>query len=518
MIYLGTIYGIVNILTFFVYGLDKSKAINHKYRIPEKVLILWAFWGPIGGFLGMQFFRHKTKKTKFKVGIPLFLCLHLFVFAFTIPINASEAEGPSPWAVEEFKQAEEKGYITEKLYSNLHDNISREEFIELIVTAFEKMFGELDSITLDENVFEDTENIYVVKAHVLGLISGNNGYFYPDQKITREEMIVIFVRLSDAIELRAEVELLSDSPIKFTFTDKDQISEWADSAMKQAVNNGLVQGVEGNDGGIYLYPQSMSTKEEAILLNLRLFNKFENNKKLKKYIGDFVEATAEEKNEEKNEEVITQKAVKNQEQTSEKIGLITTDVLNFRSSPSLDNDDNKIGKLTFNERVTIKGEEGDWYIVRTQNAVQGYAYKEFVHVLDDKEAAMTKSVSESSSDDAQSIIAYAKQFIGTPYRYGGTSLTKGIDCSSFTQQMYAPYGVSLNRSSRGQYKQGTYINKSDLLPGDLLFYGNSGRVSHVAIYIGNGEAIHATTTSGVRISPAFGWMRRLPFIGAKRVL
>ncbi len=125
---------------------------------------------------------------------------------------------------------------------------------------------------------------------------------------------------------------------------------------------------------------------------------------------------------------------------------------------------------------------------------------------------------QKSDADVDQLIAYAKQFIGTPYRYGGTSLTKGIDCSSYTQQIYAPFGVTLNRSSRDQYLQGDYVDKSALIPGDLLFYGKSGRVSHVAIYIGDGQSIHATTTSGVRVTPAFGWMSRLPFIGAKRVL
>jgi cell wall-associated NlpC family hydrolase/uncharacterized membrane protein YsdA (DUF1294 family) len=513
MEYFVIIYGIINGLTFFIYGIDKVKAINNKYRIPEKVLLIWAFFGPIGGFLGMQLFRHKTKKTKFKVSVPLFLFLHIFIFVFANPVNAVESE-PSAWAIEEFNQAQEKGYITENLYSDFQENITREEFVELIVTAFEKMFGQLDSVSLEENIFEDTDNIYAVKGYVLGLTQGNNGYFYPDQKITREEMIVIFIRLSDAIELRSEVELLSKNPTKFEFTDNKDISDWAQQAMKQAVGNGLVRGTESEDGGIYLNPKSFSTKEQAILLNLRLFKNFENNKKLIEYINDFVEATAEEKVAEES----MKKSIDSKETVSEKIGIITTDVLNFRSSPSLENDDNKIGKLTMNQRVTIKGEEGEWYIVLTQNAVQGYAYKEFVRILNDEEVSMTKSIHENSDADVDQLIAYAKQFIGTPYRYSGTSLTKGLDCSSFTQQIYAPFGVSLNRSSRDQYLQGTYIDKNELLPGDLLFYGSSGRVSHVAIYMGGGQSIHATTTSGVRITPAFGWMSRLPFIGAKRVL
>jgi cell wall-associated NlpC family hydrolase/uncharacterized membrane protein YsdA (DUF1294 family) len=517
MEYFGIIYGIINGLTFFIYGLDKVKAMNNRYRIPEKVLLMWAFFGPIGGFLGMQLFRHKTKKTKFKVTVPLFLFLHIFIFVFANPVNAAESE-PSAWAVEEFNEAQEKGYITENLYDNLQENISREEFIELIVTAFEKMFGQLDSVSLDENTFKDTENIHAVKGYVLGLIQGNNGYFYPDQKITREEMIVIFIRLSDAIELRAEVELLSKSPTKFEFTDNKDISDWAQQAMKRAVSNGLVRGTESEDGGIYLNPKSLSTKEEAILLNLRLFKNFENNKELKAYIDDFVEATEKEKVVEEVVDVSMKKSIESEEPISEKIGSVTTEVLRMRSAPSLDNSDNIIGKLTMNQQVTIKGQEGEWYLVRTQNAIQGYAHQDYIRILSDEEVSMTKSINEAASGDVDQLIAYAKQFVGTPYRYGGTSLSKGIDCSSFTQQIYAPYGVSLNRSSRDQYLQGSYVDKNELLPGDLLFYGQSGRVSHVAIYMGDGQSIHATTTSGVRITPAFGWMSRLPFIGAKRVL
>ncbi len=509
------LYGIINGITFFIYGIDKVKAINNKYRIPEKVLLLWAFLGPIGGLLGMQLFRHKTKKAKFKVAIPLFLCLHLFVFAFAHPVFATESM-PSSWAISEFDEAKEKGYITQNLYDDLHENISREEFIELVVTAFEKMFGTLDSVTEDENVFEDTENLFVIKGYILGLIQGNDGYFYPNQEITREETIVIFVRLSDAIELRAEVEVLSDAPTKFEFTDKEQISDWALVAMNKAISNGLVRGTQSDDGGIYLKPQALSTKEEALLLNLRLFKQFENNKKLVKYINEFVGATALEQ--EAIDKSIKDETTKASNSSSETVGSVTTEVLRMRSSPSLENSDNIIGKLTLNQRITIQGEEGEWYLVRTQNAVQGYAHQDYIRILDEEELNMTKSMEQKSDADVDQLIAYAKQFIGTPYRYGGTSLTKGIDCSSYTQQIYAPFGVTLNRSSRDQYLQGDYVDKSALIPGDLLFYGKSGRVSHVAIYIGDGQSIHATTTSGVRVTPAFGWMSRLPFIGAKRVL
>ncbi len=508
---LSSIYLLINVMTFVIYGIDKIKAMKNRYRISEKRLLIFGFFGPIGGLLGMYVFRHKTRKTKFRMSIPLFLCIHLFVLLFAGSVMAT-SETPSFWAEEEIKEARAKGYITAGLTGDLHEAITREQFIELIVTTFEKMFGELDSVTDNENVFTDTNNLFVVKGYVLGLIQGNDkGLFYPEQEITREEMITIFVRLSDAIELRAEVEVLSNAPNKLIFADKGTISEWALPAMNKGISNGLVRGTEGEDGALYLHPQAISTKEEAILFNLRMFKKFESNQKVEQYINAFVEVNAVEQEE----------RTKSIGANEEKIGRVTTGVLRLRSSASTKNEDNIIGKLTRNQKVTIIGEDGDWYVVRTGGAVQGYAHKDYIQIIDSEDIKEESQTVPSGNGDADALIEYAKKFIGTPYRYGGTSLTKGIDCSSYTQQIFAPYGVSLNRSSRGQFKQGTSVSKSELQPGDLLFYSTSGstsNISHVSIYIGDGQSIHSTTTSGVRITPAFGWMRRVPFVGAKRVL
>lgn len=117
----------------------------------------------------------------------------------------------------------------------------------------------------------------------------------------------------------------------------------------------------------------------------------------------------------------------------------------------------------------------------------------------------------------EKVVAYAKQFIGTPYVTGGNSLTSGVDCSGFTQQVYKNFGVSLQRSSRSQYASNGYaVSKSDLKPGDLVFYGYSN-VSHVAIYVGNSQVIHAPVPGkSVCIAPL--WQRGdAPIIGYKRI-
>lgn len=101
------------------------------------------------------------------------------------------------------------------------------------------------------------------------------------------------------------------------------------------------------------------------------------------------------------------------------------------------------------------------------------------------------------------VVAYAKQFLGNPYVYGGTSLTNGTDCSGFTQGVYAHFGITTGRSSRDQAAKGKEISVSSAQPGDLLFYASGNYINHVAMYIGNGQVIHASTSkTGITISPS----------------
>ena len=109
-----------------------------------------------------------------------------------------------------------------------------------------------------------------------------------------------------------------------------------------------------------------------------------------------------------------------------------------------------------------------------------------------------------SSKRAQ-IANYAVQFIGNPYVWGGTSLTNGADCSGFTMSIMAQFGISLPHSSAAQANCGRSITSSQMRPGDLIFYANSsGTINHVAMYIGNGQIVHASSErTGIKISNAF---------------
>lgn len=113
------------------------------------------------------------------------------------------------------------------------------------------------------------------------------------------------------------------------------------------------------------------------------------------------------------------------------------------------------------------------------------------------------SSTEVASATRNAVVAYAKQFLGNPYVYGGTSLTNGADCSGFTQSVFAHFGINTGRSSRDQAARGKTIPVSEAKPGDLLFYASGDYINHVAMYIGGGQVIHASTpTSGICITPS----------------
>lgn len=116
-------------------------------------------------------------------------------------------------------------------------------------------------------------------------------------------------------------------------------------------------------------------------------------------------------------------------------------------------------------------------------------------------AAAASTVTAPVSGSRAAIVSYALQFVGNPYVAGGTSLTNGADCSGFTYSVFADCGISIPRDSRSQAAGGTPVDLSAIQPGDLLFYSDGGSINHVALYIGNGQVVHASTAkTGIKIS------------------
>ena len=132
---------------------------------------------------------------------------------------------------------------------------------------------------------------------------------------------------------------------------------------------------------------------------------------------------------------------------------------------------------------------------------------------DEEEAAEAEEELEAAieveNDLRSEIVTYALQFVGNRYKYGGTNPNTGVDCSGFTSYvMRHAAEVELPHSSGGQSRMGRQVSSSEMRPGDIICYGSGKRINHVALYIGNGQIVHASTErTGIKVSR---WNYRTP--------
>ena len=157
-----------------------------------------------------------------------------------------------------------------------------------------------------------------------------------------------------------------------------------------------------------------------------------------------------------------------------------------------------------NSSEDVQYDEDGNVVSGSSDGSSDYEYDEYGNVIDtdntvdyNSEASSSDSSSASSSSGSgSSVVSYATQFVGNPYVWGGTSLTSGADCSGFVQSVYANFGVSLPRTSYEQQNAGYEVSYADAQPGDLICYGG-----HVAIYMGNGQIVHASNArDGIKVS------------------
>lgn len=229
-----------------------------------------------------------------------------------------------------------------------------------------------------------------------------------------------------------------------------------------------------------------------------------------------------------------------------KLATITTETLKVRESAG--EESACITMVPGGEEYAIISEEDGWTKIEVDEGTEGYVSNDYISVtfqvvraVSVEEAAAKKRAEEAAQAAAQSsgssggnsggssvsggssgssgsgsyevptdtvssgtgteVANYALQFVGNPYVWGGTSLTDGADCSGFVLSVYAHFGYSLPHSSASQANCGTEVSISDLQPGDLLFYSNGGTIGHVAIYIGNGQVVHASSAkTGIKTS------------------
>lgn len=175
------------------------------------------------------------------------------------------------------------------------------------------------------------------------------------------------------------------------------------------------------------------------------------------------------------------------------MGVVETSKVNVRTSPDLSA---SILGFKSNTNVMVIGKYEDWYRVEDSEG-QGWMSSQYVSVQNPGHIPEMTMLGEQ-------IVEYGKKFIGTPYVWGGSNLSKGVDCSGFTQEIYKNFDIDINRISNMQALNGRTISKNDLKTGDLVFFDtngvNQGRISHVGVYAGDGEFIHSSSSRGISIA------------------
>jgi cell wall-associated NlpC family hydrolase len=216
-------------------------------------------------------------------------------------------------------------------------------------------------------------------------------------------------------------------------------------------------------------------------------------------------------------------------------GRINGSNVNIRSGPSTGY--KVIAQANMGDRAYIIGINNQWFKVIYGEQI-GYIRSDYLDLTEipyenagspnkplffrgGKSTGVTPSpeaLGGNSTSTADKIIVTAKKYIGVPYLWGGTT-TNGFDCSGYVQYVFKAHGITLPRTSKQQYTVGTSVSKSNLKPGDLVFFNTSGSgVSHLGIYLGDNQFIHASTSKGVTIANlnTTYWSSR--YLGARRVI
>lgn len=199
-------------------------------------------------------------------------------------------------------------------------------------------------------------------------------------------------------------------------------------------------------------------------------------------------------------------------------GVVSGSVVNVRSKPSTSSE--VLKKLTKGTIVEIFEHSGDWYRISIGEDRYGFIHSDYVSIREepvsrgaveaDAAAAAAAPAGDAAHDlllDAaadlrQKIVELSKQLLGVKYVYGG-STAKGFDCSGFVSYVFAKFGITLDRSSRDMGNGGIPVKKTDMEPGDLIFFDTNGGlngINHVGIYIGDGKFIHASSSLGRKVT------------------
>ncbi|MDH7602291.1 MAG: NlpC/P60 family protein [Armatimonadota bacterium] len=197
--------------------------------------------------------------------------------------------------------------------------------------------------------------------------------------------------------------------------------------------------------------------------------------------------------------------------------VVTKDNVCIRSGPGTGH--KKVAVVVQGTKVKRLYRTGSWLKVALEDGRCGYVYRPLVDIARSSGRQVAPATGmEVASSDKSNIVQTALAYRGTRYRRGGTS-RGGFDCSGFTRHVFAKYGISLPHSSAAQARIGRPVSRDELQPGDLVFFQTYRRgISHVGIYIGNGQFVHASThRRGVTVDSLNSPYYASRYRGARRV-
>jgi N-acetylmuramoyl-L-alanine amidase len=194
-------------------------------------------------------------------------------------------------------------------------------------------------------------------------------------------------------------------------------------------------------------------------------------------------------------------------------GEVTANKVNVRDNGCI-NDSNILFRVNKGEPILIKGVMGDYYLADIQKHEDVYIAIEFVRIVDE-------NAWQNENESIDEIIDYAKTFLGVKYIFGSQNPGKGFDCSGYIQYVFKHFDITVSRNSAAMVGNGHDVSKADLAKGDLVFFatGKGTRITHVGMYIGGGQFIHASSwRGGVVIDDVHNGYYGQKYVKAVRVL
>ena len=442
----------------------------------------------------------------------------LSVLSLTAILTTSAyAADLSGWAVAEYQSANQAGLVPYSVVShNLKEDITRQEFCELAMNLYSKPTNE--QLETFPSPFIDTDSQVVAQAYFLGIAGGSSeNEFSPNRAITREEMAKMLTAVLDSSEIGVTQASDEDKSVLEQFDDAGEISGWAKPGVITALKHSLMNGITSDT----FSPRGTTSREQAIASVTRCYNAFKSDN----YSVALPQITLPANGAEIEEgdftiswtsipsansyHVIIKDAGANSVVLEDiysstahviKAGTLATSREYTLIVGAVLADGSEVYSMPVDFTYKAKRASSSFY--------EGYQNQSYM--------PPSQSSSTATSSKAQAILDTAAQYLGVPYLWGGTT-PSGFDCSGFVQYVFKQNGINLTRTTYTQWdNDGVYVSRSELQPGDLVYFGSSSAPHHVGIYVGNGQYIHSPRTGDVVKYASLD--SRSDFCGGKRVL